>query len=326
MVSFRVSYSGFREAVSWFYYEYIYEPLMIIWRNTKARIGLITIMIYVVMAILGWLIDMGHLIKFNPLGNPALAWHPPCLKHPLGCDYMGRDLLVMIMRGARFILAVSFLRGLFVVVLGMLIGITAGYVGGKVDAVLTGLTDIILPIPSMVLYIVLATFIKSSNPIVIAGILSVTAWAGLARSIRSEVLSIKTAPYIEAAKTLGMPTTYIVFSEITPNLMTYITINYIWSTADAIYAMVGLFFLGVLPFREENWGVMLFEAHRYMGALYSLRTLHFVLAPILAIIGLQFGLILFSYAMDEIFNPRIRTEYFKTLRRRRVPKVSKGGK
>ena len=179
---------------------------------------------------------------------------------------------------------------------------------------LTLLTDVVLNIPSLPLYIVLATYIRATDPLSMALILSITGWAGLARSVRSQVLSLKTAPFVEAAKVLGLPTWYIVLREITPNMMSYITINYIWSTADAIYAMVGLFFLGVIPFVTVNWGVMLFMAYRFVGAIYSLNTIHFVLAPILAIVGLQLGLILFSYAMDEIFNPRIRTEYFKVLR------------
>jgi len=298
-----------KASLSWYFYDYLYEPLLIVWKNKKARIGFIILVLYALMAILG--------PKFRPLnlvGNPLDAWKPPSLEHPLGCDYLGRDILSMLVNGAPLVLSVAFLRGLFVVLIGLAIGVIAGYVGGKLDSFLSFITDIVLNIPSLPLYIVLATYFKVTDPITMALVLSVTGWAGLARSVRSQVLSLKTAPFVEAAKVLGFPTRYIVFREITPNIMSYITINYIWSTADAVYAMVGLFFLGVIPFSTVNWGVMLFMAYRFTGAIYSMGTVHFMVAPIVAIVGLQLGLILFSYAMDEIFNPRIRTEYFRALR------------
>lgn len=298
----------------WYFYEYLYEPLLITWKNRKARVGLLVLAFYVVLAL------VGPMLPLEMAGRPELAWQPPSLQHPLGTDYLGRDILALLAHGAPYVLQVCFLRGLFVVLIGLAIGVVAGYVGGKVDTALTMITDIALNIPSLPLYIVLATFLAKvvnvADPVVLAALLSVTGWAALARSVRAQVLSIKTQPFIEAAKTLGLPTWYIVFREITPNMMSYITINYIWSAVDAVYISVGLSFLGLIPYTETNWGVLLSEAVT-RGSLYVLERAYFFLAPVLAIVGLQFGLILFSYAMDEIFNPRIRTEYFRKLERRK---------
>ena len=123
-----------------------------------------------------------------------------------------------------------------------------------------------------------------------------------------QVLSIKQREFIEAAKALGLPTWHIVFRELMPNLMSYIAINFIFATTGAIYASVGLYFLGVLPFTTFNWGIMLNMAYAQAGVHYSINAIHYILAPIIAVIGLQVGLMLFSYAIDEIFNPRLGTE------------------
>ena len=93
-----------------------------------------------------------------------------------------------------------------------------------------------------------------------------------------------------------------------PNLMSYIAINFIFATTGAIYSSVGLYFLGLLPYTTFNWGIMLNMAYTQAGAQYSFHTIHYLLAPIVAIIGFQVGLVLFSYAIDEMFNPRLRTE------------------
>jgi len=171
-----------------------------------------------------------------------------------------------------------------------------------------GITDIIMTIPGLPLLIVLSTVIRIYDPWMIGVLISIRWWTGLARSIRSQVLSIRQREFIEAAKVLGMRTYHIVFKEIMPNLMSYIAINFIFAAIGAIYASVGLYFLGVLPINTYNWGVMLNMAYKQAGALMATNTMHYILAPILAIVMLQTGLILLSYALDEIFNPRLRTQ------------------
>lgn len=312
-MSYVTTYERTRAALKWYFYEYLYEPLMIVWKNRKSRIGFIVLLLYGIVAAIG-----PAIVPLDLVGDPNKAWRPPSLEHPLGTDFLGRDILAIIIHGAPYILEICLLRGLFVVFIGLAIGVLAGYVGGKTDSALMALTDIVLNIPSLPLYIVLATYLAKvvnvADPVIMAALLSVTGWAALARSVRAQVLSLKTQPFIEAAKALGLPTWYIVFREITPNLMSYITVNYIWSAIDAVYISVGLYFLGLLPYTETNWGVLLREAVT-RGSLYVPERCYFFLAPVIAIVGLQFGLILFSYAMDEIFNPRIRTEYFRALRR-----------
>ncbi len=297
-----------KEIIKSFLEDWVVIPAKILVRNKKALAGFIITLGYILMAVVG-----PHLVPYPknytcPIYLPPtiLKW-PPSLEHPLGCDYFGADIWSEIVWGAPSILQIAFTAGFITTIVGITVGMIAGFLGGKVDAGLMTATDIVMVIPGLPLLIVLSTVIRSTNPFVIGAILSVTAWAGLARSIRSQVLSLRNREFIEAAKALGLPTRHIVFREIMPNIMSYIAINFIFATTGAIYSSVGLYFLGMLPFSTVNWGIMLNWAYT-QGALSSLSTIHYLLAPIIAIVGFQTGLILFSYAIDEMFNPRLRTE------------------
>ncbi len=289
--------------------DWIIVPGKILVRNRKAFIGFLITLGYIIMAIIG-----PHIVPFPRnytcpayLPPTLLKW-PPSLEHPLGCGYFGEDIWGEIVWGAPTVLQIAFIAGFITTIVGITVGMISGFKGGVLDSILMGITDIVMTIPGLPLLIVLATVIRSTNPWVIGMMLSVTAWAGLARSIRSQVLSLKEREFIEAAKVLGLSTGHIVFREIMPNLMSYIAINFIFATTGAIYSSVGLYFLGLLPYTTFNWGIMLNMAYTQAGAQYSFHTIHYLLAPIVAIIGFQVGLVLFSYAIDEMFNPRLRTE------------------
>lgn len=289
--------------------EWVVIPMKIIVRNKKALVGLIIVLGYIIMATIGpEVVPYPRSYQYPKYIKPTIFRWPPSLEHPLGTDYFGADIWAKIVWGSRPVLTITFITGLITTTIGVVIGLTAGFLGGLVDMVLMGITDILMTIPGLPLLIVLATLIRASDPVTIGLILSITAWTGLARSIRSAVLSLKNAEFVEAAKALGMPFWHIIFREIMPNLMSFITVNFIFAAIGAIYGSIGLYFLGILPFTEFNWGVMLNMAYAQAGAHASLDTIHYILAPIGAIIGLQLGLLLLSYAVDEIFNPRLRTE------------------
>ena len=296
------------EMVRGFVEDWIIVPGKILIRNKKAFVGFILLLFYILMALVGpFIVPYPQTYVCEPYAPPTLLKWPPSLEHPLGCDYFGADIWAEIVWGAPIVLQIAFIAGFITTFIGITVGMVAGFKGGKVDAVLMAITDIVMTIPGLPLLIVLATVIKAATPWVVGLLLSITAWAGLARSIRSQVLSLKEREFIEAAKALGLPTWHIVFREIMPNLMSFIAINFIFATTGAIYGSVGLYFLGILPLTTLNWGVMLNYAYT-QGSYMSLSTIHYMLAPIIAIVGLQTSLILFSYAVDEIFNPRLRTQ------------------
>ncbi len=289
-------------------YDWVIVPLRIIVSNKKALVGFVMLLFYLWMATLGpyMVPPPGQSFECDPYQPPTILKWPPDFSHPLGCDYMGIDIWKQIVHGAPEVLTIAFIAGLITTLVGVTVGIVSGYLGGTVDSVLMAATDVVMTIPGLPLLIVLATIIRTADPLVVGLMLSVTAWAGLARSVRSQVLSIRAREFIEAAKALGLPTWHIVFREIMPNLMSYIAVNFVFATVGAIYSAVGLYFLGMLPFKSNNWGVMLNMAYQQAGAMYGLEMIHYLLAPIIAIVGFQVSLILFSYAIDEIFNPRLR--------------------
>ncbi|RLE77704.1 MAG: ABC transporter permease [Thermoprotei archaeon] len=288
-----------------FLYEHIYIPLRILAKSKTSLVGLIIVSVYVVMAIVGPMI-----VPLDLTPHREKRFMPPSLEHPLGTDFAGRDIFAQIVHGGPPVLRVAFLAAFFTVLLGTVIGIASGYIGGKVDLVLMSFTDIFLTIPGFPLLMIIAVWLMQSRlPVtepIVALLLSITSWAGLARAIRSQVLAIKKEPYIEVVKCLGLGRFHVIFKEILPNMMPYIAINFMLSSIGAIYAYTGLLALGLLPYSPGNWGAMIHMAQAYTGTIGT--GWWYVLAPSMAIIILQIGLVFLSSGIDKIFNPRLREE------------------
>ena len=280
----------------------IVSSLRVLVENKRALIGSLILLGFILMALFG---PMIFPLDMNPKFN--LVYAPPSLEHPLGCDYIGLDILTEIIWGARDVLTIVTIGGVITVVLGSIVGLVAGYFGGVVDLLLNTLVDIALTIPGLPLVIVLAGLIQTRDPVSIGLILSANAWAALARSMRSQVLSIKERDFIEASRAIGIGRLRIVFYDVLPILMPFVGINFLFAVVQSLYASVALFFIGVLPFSTVHWGTMLNIAMQVSGAIFVPYARHYVIAPVIFIILLQVGLILFSYGVEDIFNPRLRT-------------------
>ena len=283
---------------------WIYEPLTLLATDKRAVAGFIIVLFYVGLAVIGPMV-----VPLNLTPNLESAYLPPSLEHPLGTDPWGRDIFAQLVHGAPDMLIVAFLAGLITVLVGTVVGIFSGYSGGTVDLIVMTITDIVLTIPGFPLLMVIAAFLIGSgievNIFMAAALLSITSWAGLARSVRSQILSIKREPYIEVSQTLGLGKLHIIFSEIMPNILPYIVMNLILSMIGALYSYVGLMALGLLPYRPGNWGAMMHMAMAVSGTVTGVGS-WYVLAPAAAVTILQIGLVLFSNGIDKIFNPRLR--------------------
>ena len=275
-----------------------------LWRICRsdrgAFAGGLIVALYLVVAVIGpWVAHVGQ------NSNPANAYAPPSLADPLGTDFLGRNILTEIIVGTRPIMEVGIAASLITVVVGVVVGLTAGYVGGTLDALIMRVVDVFLTIPGLPLIIVIASIISTTNPFVLAGILSVTTWAGLSRALRSQALSLRSAAFIEAANVQGLPVRHMVFRELLPNVGPYIAINFLLNVNTAIYAEIGLFILGIAPITGNNWGVMINLALSN-GALYTTSSMLSLFAPIAAIVVLQVAFVFFSRALDQLFNPQLR--------------------
>ena len=193
------------------------------------------------------------------------------------------------------------------VFIGVVVGLVSGYFGGRFDAVAMRVVDVFLTIPGLPLIIVLASILRVTNPLVLAAVLSITAWAGLARVIRSQALSLRMADFVDAAKISGLPLGNIIGRQLLPNVGPYVAISFMLAITGAIYAEIGLFVLGVAPVSGSNWGVMINLAMS-QGALYTTKSLSYLFAPMVAIVILQVAFIFFTRALDSIFNPRLRVQ------------------
>jgi peptide/nickel transport system permease protein len=168
------------------------------------------------------------------------------------------------------------------------------------------LVNIWLTIPKFPLLAVMATVLKLNNVVMLSVLMALLDWPGLSRQVRSQVLSLKRRDYVEAATMLDLGTPNIIFRELLPNMMSFITIAMIGTMTFAIYQQTSLVFLGIVPYSSANWGVMISAAER-RGVLYNPQAIWSILAPIGAIVLFQLGLVSFARSLDEVFNPRLRT-------------------
>lgn len=272
-------------------------------RKPSRMVGVAIVVLFVFMGV------FGPLLYPDPLPRDDNALYAsPSWAHPFGTDFEGTDVLALVVTGTRYVLLAGLATAVITVALGTLIGLLAGFHRGRWDTVLMRLTDLQLTIPGLPLLLVLSTVWKFTSPIEMGVVLGLLGWGGIARAVRSQSLSLRERGFIEAAKGLGLPTRHIVVRELLPSMAPYIAMNMLIAVTGAIYAQVGLFFLGVLPFDANNWGVMLNLSVFGGGALSSTAALPYLLAPLLAILLLTLGIVLVVDAMDEIFNPRLREE------------------
>lgn len=270
-------------------------------RKPTRLLGLIIILGFAVMGLIGpW---------FYPGTLPVDAtqiYAPPSAHHLLGTDFEGTDVLALLIVGSRYVLESAALAALFTIFFGTALGLIAGYYLGPTDSIIMRITDFVLTVPGFPLLVVLASVWKFGSPLSMGLVLGAVGWGVLARAVRSQTLSLRERDFIESARGLGLSTFHILAHEILPNIGPYVAMNLLLAVTGSIYAEVGLFFLGVVPFSVNNWGVMLNLAFSQAGAIYSPHALLYLISPVAAILLLTVGIVLFLDAVDELLNPRLR--------------------
>ena len=177
-------------------------------------------------------------------------------EHPLGTDSKGRDMMAMIVSGARVSLLVGLIATGIAIIIGTIIGVTSAYMGGWADNVLMRLTDIMMTFPFFLL-LVLIIFIFGPSLAFIVLAIGLTGWTGTARLIRSESLSLRTREFVIAAKALGASDKRVVFRHLIPNLIGLIIIIATLSIPGVILAEAALSFIGLGDPMVPSWGIIL---------------------------------------------------------------------
>ncbi|WP_346775270.1 ABC transporter permease [Halomicrobium mukohataei] len=290
--------------------EKLLAPARIVWSDWRARTGVLVVLFYLFVGTVGLLL----VTEPSPNQGGYLIGAFRTLEYPLGTTQSGVSLLSQVVHATPSMLTMVASGAVFTVCLGTVFGTIAGYKGGTADRVLMVVTDVMMTIPGLPLTIVLASALQiEGNPVVIGILVTINAWAGLARAIRSQVLTLRDAEYVEASRIMGMETSVIISGDIVPNLMPYITMNFVQQARAVIFGVVGLYFLGVLPYNSSNWGVMMNAAVNRAGAISSPAAFHWLLVPMVAVIGLALGLTLLAQGADRIFNPRVRARHAETV-------------
>ncbi|WP_227378710.1 ABC transporter permease subunit [Haladaptatus halobius] len=286
----------------------LYAPLKIVLSDWRGLVGLTITLAFFVVGI------FGPAYVYSPTKTFDF-WISPLdgnLAHPIGTTNTGADILSVMVHGTTPVLIMITTGAFATVFVGVGIGTIAGFRGGATDRVLMTLCDIVLSLPGLPLIVVIAAIIEPRNPALVGLVLSVAAWGGLGRSVRSEVLKVRSQEYVEASRAMGVGSVPIIIKDILPNIWPYILINLANRARGVIFASVGLYFLGFLPYSSQNWGVVLNNAED-AGSLYTIDGFHFILGPILFIVLFSTGLILLAQSLDQVSNPRIRARHAKSV-------------
>ncbi|SDA59578.1 ABC transporter permease [Sinorhizobium sp. NFACC03] len=270
------------------------------WRQKKAVAGLIIILTLCLTALFAPVLAPG-----DPSERVGRSHQPPTVEHYFGTTKMGRDVFSQFVWGARPSLAVGFATGLAITGLGTIVGLVAGYFGGRTDATLDLATNAVLVIPNIPLLILLASFAGTVGPLAIMAIIALTSWPWGARMTRSQTMALRQREFVVAARMVGEPHWRVIFVEILPNLVPLIGINVVGSIIYAIVAQTTLEYLGFGDPLRVTWGTMLYNAQNssaiIVGAWWDIA----VPAAGIALVGL--GLALVNFTFDEIANPQLRS-------------------
>lgn len=274
--------------------------LRIIFSNKKAAVGFVITIAFVLTALFGRL-----LIKYDSTTSFENMYLAPSFAHPLGTDGLGRDLLRMIIYGTADVMQIAALSAVFLVCIGTVIGMISGYIGGWADSAIGLFINVMMSVPSFPILIILSMFITIKDNVTMAILLSIFTWPGLARAVRSQIVSLKERDFIEICRIMNLSRRHIIFRELLPNISSFVIINFINGMKNAITASVGLMTLGLALYEPTNWGGIIVTA-KNSGALSIPAAYLTIIAPILTIMLFQMGMLLLSNGIDEVMNPRLR--------------------
>lgn len=273
----------------------------ILWQNKKARVGVVMLLLFVLIALLAPV-----LAPYDPHDSSFLPSEQPSAEHLLGTTQAGQDVLSQLIYGTQTSLIVGVVAGALATIIALVIGMTAGYMQGIVDDILSFFINLGLVVPALPLMIAIAAYSPVRGVAIIVFVIALTGWAWGARFKRSQVISLRTRDYITAAKFAGDGPFRIIFREIMPNMTSLVVLAYIGAAMGAIGAEAGLEFLGLGDPNTVSWGTMLYWANN--GGAMLTGQWAWLVAPGLALALLMTSLILINFGVDALSNPQLREE------------------
>lgn len=269
--------------------------------SPSARIGGAMLAVFLFLALFGpWLAP-------HPVGVGAIddsrAFLPPSASHWLGTDENGVDALSQLLHGARAALVLSGIVMAVCSVVGVTVGVTAGYFRGAVDLVISRIIDILLAFPGILLNIAIVATVAHPGIGVLVVALAANGWVGFARVARGQVLSLRERDYVSAARALGASDRRVMFVHVLPNLMGPVIVQLAFGFGTVVLTEASLSFLGIGAHVDHTWGAMLDQGRTFFWKPGFIR---YALAPGLAIAWVVMGANLLGDGLRDWLDPRQR--------------------
>lgn len=244
------------------------------------------------------------LYPVDPLSVVGPPERPPSSAYPLGTDNRGRDVLALVIHGIKNSLYIGLIAALMALCIGVVIGVLSGYWGGLVDSSLMLVTDVILVLPSILIMMLVAAYLRERNPIFVALVIGVTSWPWVARAVRAQMMSLKAREFIYMSKIAGLRDIRIVFEDLLPNMASYIFMAFVLLMSGAMIAEAGLSMIGLGVTKGISLGIILYWAQLFESVRRGLWW--WFMPPGACLVALAASLLSLSTALDEYFSPRLK--------------------
>ena len=276
-------------------------------RSPKATVGLVLFLIFCIVAVVPQLFAS----RQDTVALTYAPELPPSSTHLLGTTHLGQDIWAQLIYGTRQSLAIALIAGLFATVLSVIIGVSAAYLGGVADELLSMLTNIFLIIPTFPLIIILSGYAHGGTLTVMLVVLIATGWSYGANQLRAQALSLRNRDFLESARVRGERRSYVIVFEVLPTMTSLIVANFLGAALYSVLTAAGLQFLGLGDPSSISWGTMLYWAQSQSALQTGMPLWSIAPGVCVALLGVSFALL--NYAFDEISNPALRP-----VRRRRA--------
>jgi peptide/nickel transport system permease protein len=275
--------------------EFIYYGL----RNPKLLFGLTVEVLLVLAAIIA-----PFFAKYAPLTTTNMPVQHPGSTFWLGTDLNGYDMYSQLTNGLRESYLIGALGALFATIVGLVIGFLAGWRGGWLDEILQLITNVLVMIPSLVLLIVIGSYLTSRSILFEGTFIGLTTWPWVARAVRAQTFSLRSREYVDLARLSGKRPVSIIVKEIAPNMASYLFLVIILLFGSSMLIAASYDFLGLGPSQTVSLGYMMNQAANNSALFYHM---WWVFIPPGAVLALMvFALLIANVGLDEVFNPKLR--------------------
>lgn len=240
----------------------------------------------------------------DPLAIVGPPEEPPSDRFPLGTNSWGRDLLARLLSGIESSIYIGVTAALIALAIGVVIGVISGFKGGLTDSSLMLVTDVVLVLPSILIMMLIAAYLRERNPFFVSIIIGITSWPWVARAMRSQMMSLKSREFMYMSRMAGLRDMRIILEDLLPNMASYTFMAFVLLMSGAMIAEAGLSMIGLGLTKGVSLGIILYWAQILEAVRRGLWW--WFIPPGVCLVALAASLLLLSTALDEYFSPRLK--------------------